>query len=222
MVTQLKRRKYIYNMTNGIEYELNFWKEFVQTPRFLEGWCSNIKTPELHESVYKFIIDKLPAKVLDCGSGVCSILTGTIPNKDLTVCDLLGDEYAKFFDYNKHNIVQPLPIDCESIDLFFDGVFDIVHISNALDHTQDAVESFYNLLGATKQGGHLIVQGFENEGLYENWQGLHQWNLSLNDKIFVITDNEGEAFEIYADPIVAERIYLPTMEKYWIVYIIQK
>lgn len=206
-------------MTKGIEHELNFWRKFVQTPRFLEGWCSGEKTPELREPVYSFIVEHLPAKVLDCGSGVCSILTGTVPNEDLVACDLLAKEYAKFFNYKMYNVVKPLPLACEYLK--YEEEFDIVHISNAIDHTQNVQTAVRALWRAVKKDGYFIIQGFENEGLYENWRGLHQYNVSINDDVLEIRDQH-TPLVLLGNAEVLQRDYIPELDKYWITYIAKK
>lgn len=203
----------------GSDHEINFWKGFVKTERFLTGWCGPEKTPELNDIVYEFIKKNLPegGKVLDCGSGVCSILNGTVPNDNLIVTDLLAAEYAKIFDYRKHDIVQPIPIGCE--DLPYVNQFDIVHISNALDHTQNPVVAFEFLKRAVKPGGYLIVQGFENEGEYENWQGFHQWNLSLTEQGQIrIASKSGEISytECTKD---FHRVYVELLGREWFIWI---
>lgn len=206
-------------MISGIKYELRFWKQFVRTSRFLDGWCSSEKTPELREPTYSFIVSKLPAKVLDCGSGVCSILTGTVPNEDLTACDLLADEYAKFFNYHKYNVVKPFPLACE--DLLYEDEFDIVHISNAIDHTQNVQVAVRALWRAVKPKGYFIIQGFENEGFHENWQGLHQYNVSINDGVLEISDKH-TPLVLLGNAELLQRDYIPELDKYWITYIAQK
>ena len=208
-------------MIDGTNHELNFWKEFCETPRFLDGWCSNTKTPELNNTVYNFITSKLPARVLDCGSGVCSILNGTVPNENLVVCDLLGNEYASIFNYAKYNIVQPLPYSCENLP--FENEFDIVHISNALDHTQNPAQSYTNLMNAVKNGGYLIIQTFENEGKYENYSGLHQWNIQLNNNKLCIYNNKMESvFQTSNNLILASSEYIDLIDKKWLIFITQK
>lgn len=206
-------------MIEGTDYELNFWKGFVKTPRFLEGWCSNEKTPELREPAYSFIINQLPAKVLDCGSGVCSILTGTVPNESLTACDLLADEYAKFFNYDKWDVVKPFPLSCEQ--LLYEDEFDIVHISNALDHTQNIILSYKKLWEATKPGGYLIIQGFENEGLHENWSGLHQHNIAIEEDKLVLS-TQHKMLLVLGNAEILDKTYIPELDKDWITYIIKK
>lgn len=165
---------------SAIYHELNFWRGFVQTKRFIEGWVANIPTPELQSKVHLFIKEHLPkaGKVMDVGSGVVSILNGSVPKKNLLAVDPLGELYQLVFDYKKNGIEPPLAIPCEH--LRYKNEFDIVHMSNALDHTQNPEIAFEKLLAAVKPGGHLIIQGFENEADFENWQGFHQNNLYVN------------------------------------------
>jgi SAM-dependent methyltransferase len=209
-------------MIKGADHEINFWKGFVKTERFLNGWVGKEKTPELNDIVYDFIKLNLPygGKVLDCGSGVCSILNGTVPNKDLMVTDLLGAEYAKIFDYKKHDIVQPIPLGCE--DLPYRDQFDIVHISNAIDHTIDPVKSYHKLLEAVKKDGYLIVQGFENEGIHERWMGMHKWNISLTNTKQLRIEHESGKVDYIEGATIAERINVEMLGRDWIIFIVKK
>ena len=161
---------------HGIYHELNFWQGFVKTDRFLKGWVGKGKTPELNQEVADFIKSVPHESVLDVGSGVCSILNGLV---NVTPCDPLGDLYKLVFDFERHKLKAPLPIPAEELN--FKNEFDIVHISNALDHTQEPRKALDYLLQAVKPGGYLIVQGFFNEATHENWQGFHQWDISLDD-----------------------------------------
>jgi SAM-dependent methyltransferase len=161
---------------HGIYHELSFWQQFVKTDRFLQGWVKKVKTPELNQEVADFILSVPNQKVLDVGSGVCSILNGLV---NVTPCDPLGDLYKLIFDFERHKLVAPLTYPAE--ELTYKNEFDIVHISNALDHTQEPRKALECLLQAVRPGGYLIVQGFFNEATHENWQGFHQWDISLDD-----------------------------------------
>lgn len=206
---------------NGADHEVSFWQQFIKTDRFLKGWVKKVKTPELNDIVADFIRDKLPinGSMLDCGSGVVSILNGLMPdNYSLVASDILGDEYAKIFNYADHGLVQPLPVGAE--DLSFVDQFDIVHMSNALDHTQNPNKAWERLLQAAKLGGYVIVQGFENEADHENWKGMHQWNIRLNDKILEIDDKQGRFAELN-NPVFSQSFPLPN-KKTWFIWICQK
>lgn len=207
----------------GFEHEMNFWREFVKTERFLKGWCSNEKTPELHNMVHDFIVAQKKydyiATTLDVGSGPVSILHGTA---DLVIsADPLAEFYATIFDYGAHaSIVPPLPISAEHVQ----GSHDIVHCSNALDHTQDANEAYRSMWRAVKPGGYLIIQGFENEGKFENYAGLHQWNISITkNKALRIEFRDGSATEYPSNPETdaVARVKLST-GKDWFIWIVKK
>ncbi len=205
----------------GISHELRFWQDFVKTKRFLNGWVAQIPTPELNDIVKQFIHYNTPANgfVLDVGSGVCSILNGLRHDLQITACDPLGDLYALIFDYNLHRKVsKPLAIPAEEIDM---QGFNLVHCSNALDHTQDPAKAYIAMENAVKKGGYLIIQGFENEAVHEDWQGFHQWNLKCNgfgQLVMSAKDNE----EIVIDKAdTFHRIQLET-GKHWFIFIKQK
>lgn len=210
----------------GIAHELKFWKGFVQTDRFLKGWVAPIKTPELHQETYDFIKSVPHDTVLDVGSGVCSILNGTVPK--VTTADPLGELYELIFDYKKYNLQPPFPIPAEEIGesgvLLYsnDKLFDIVHISNALDHTQNPLLAVQQLYKAVKPGGFLIIQGFENEGSFEKWQGFHKWDIHISDAFTRLEckGQDGKSTEILYNPY--NFYYKKLDNKAWYIWIQQK
>ncbi len=116
----------------GAEDELIFWRKFIFTDQF-QTWLENKPTPELLPEVVN-LIQQERGLVLDVGSGVVSILHGTVPNKFLTATDLLAKEYVGIFDHADADVVMPLPIAAE--DLKYENEFSVVHMRNALDHSQ--------------------------------------------------------------------------------------
>lgn len=207
---------------HGIYHELAFWQQFVKTDRFLRGWVKKVQTPELDVEVADFIKSVPHGTVLDVGSGVCSILNGLC---NVTAVDPLGDLYKLVFDYQRHGLEAPLGFPAE--ELPFKNAYDIVHISNALDHTQSPYEAYKALFNAVKPGGYLIVQGFENEGSYENWKGFHQNNLYIEETFEDRKDYllRLETEDKYIDTI-AENPFKVTRtkkgDKWWFVWIAKK
>lgn len=199
---------------HGIYHELAFWQRFVKTDRFIKGWVGNQKTPELNQEVAEFILSVPHESVLDVGSGAVSLLNGLV---NVTACDPLGDLYRLVFDYDKYKLKSPLPIPAEELE--YKNEFDIVHISNALDHTQNPMNALNRLLQAVKPGGYLIVQGFVNEASHEGWQGFHQWDISIDDNGTMIIKGE-----IHEYTVVWEAKYklLPTNERFWYYWIVKK
>ncbi|HRI24366.1 MAG TPA: methyltransferase domain-containing protein [Ferruginibacter sp.] len=209
-------------MIPGTQQELQFWERFVKTDRFLTGWVAKGKTPELNAFVAHFIQEHNHARILDCGSGVVSILNGLCDDAELVATDLLGDEYMNIFDYNSHQIVPPLPHSAESLPYI--DAFDIVHMSNALDHTQRPTDAYMKMVDACKPGGFVIIQGFENEADHERWYGMHQWNIRLiESEKGNILDIKGktEHFQFADTPYVS---YNTTFEngKTWYIWVIRK
>ena len=201
-----------------MEHEINFWREFVKTDRFLKGWCSNEKTPELNDIVYNFLKERPEANVLDVGSGVVSLLHGTVPSDKLTAYDPLAIEYRAIFDYK--GIKKPLAVMAES--MVDRGRYDIVHISNAIDHTQDPLKAYDNLFRAVKPGGFLIVQGFVNEGTHENWSGFHQWDIDIDNRNYLTLEKDGLVSVIAKKPYFATKIHIEMLGREWLIWIAQK
>lgn len=208
----------------GADHELSFWKDFVKSDRFINGWLPDRKTPELNDLVYMFLLGQPDAKVLDCGSGVVSILHGTVKPGNLCSTDLLGNEYGEIFDYDKHGLTKPIPVGCEA--LTFDDVFDVVHISNAIDHTQDPHAAYLAMYRAVRPGGFLIVQGFTNEGTHEDWTGFHNWDIDLDESKpehvnLSISDKRGWVAAIF-NPYFSRKIYLEVLGRDWVIFITRK
>lgn len=200
---------------HGIYHELAFWQQFVKTDRFLSGWVKKVKTPELNQEVADFILSVKNDSVLDVGSGVCSLLNGLV---NVTACDPLGDLYRLIFDYERHKLTPPLAIPAEYLK--YSNEFDIVHISNALDHCQNPYDALDNLIKAVKPGGYLIVQGFCNEAEHENWQGFHQFNLDLTELgILRIKGKSGELVPLFTAHMYKK---IDIGNKQWFYWIIKK
>lgn len=209
---------------HGIAHELGFWKGFVKTDRFLKGWAAPIPTPELNDLVKQFIHYNAPAnaRILDAGSGVVSILHGLRPDLNIVAADPLGELYALVFDYKRHGINAPLPVPAEELcELTHANHYDLVHCSNALDHTQDPYRAFSKLYSCVKPGGYLLIQGFTNEAVNENWQGFHQWNITLTENGRL--DIQGRETGYLCGPVPEQHhlLTLPT-GKEWFIYVARK
>lgn len=160
----------------GAADEVRFWVDFVHTDQFKTWLDDSQPTPELRGDVVKLIQGE-KGRVLDVGSGVVSILRGT--SKTILAADLLADEYKKFFDYEGHKIDPPIAVAAEHL-LFSEG-FQVVHMRNALDHSQNIFKAWDALRDAVRPGGILVVCGFENEGTHLHRLGMHQWDLTIID-----------------------------------------
>ena len=202
----------------GITEELKFWEEFVKTRPFQDGWLAQTITPDLWLEAASFILSHKHDKVLDVGSGVVSILNGLLTKEQLLTIDPLADEYAKFFDYEKHDIIKPVPVCGEELNCH--NMFDIVHMSNALDHSQDPLKVYANLVKAVKPGGYVIVQGFDREATAQNYQGMHQWDLYILGNI-LWAENKESIYKIAKTNCISRQTTTP-QKRQWFMFIEQK
>lgn len=174
----------------GIAHELNFWMRFTKEDRFIDGWVdTDHPTPELHIVAMQIMLairqEKLLAgpgasKVLDVGSGVTSLLNGFIHKENLTATDPLASLYKLIFDYERFSLIPPQTVPAEELTQHgFANKFDLVHCSNALDHTQEPSYALEEMMDCCVPGGRVMIQGFENEGDHEHYQGFHQWNINM-------------------------------------------
>lgn len=207
---------------DGKNHELTFWKGFVKTSRFSNNWASVLPNPECQpetrQLIETYLQENPKAKVLDLGSGVVSILRGIVPDDQLTAVDPLADDYRRIFDYSSHGITPPVTAPGEKLPQKTSS-FNIVHISNALDHADNPGQVLSELRRVCKKGGLVIVSGFVREGEFEKYQGLHQWNieahktsgyylLSVTDKddrmnaVIRIESDKSDLMKVYADKVL--------------------
>lgn len=211
----------------SVEHEMGFWRQFVRTPRF-QQWVAPITTPELNKHVQAMLrmylsmrTQKKAATVLDVGSGPVSILNGFAPgNLDITTCDPLSEHYQSIFDYNKYEITPPLPYPAE--EAFQGKTYDVVHISNALDHTVDPAKSLVDLVQCVKEGGYLIVQGFTNEATHENYRGFHQHNLCLIDGQLSISGLLVDSRHLNCHLVFADQDLIQATGREWFIWVLRK
>ena len=175
----------------GADSELRYWKKFVDTDRFIDNWCSPWPNPELNKYVADFITKhiSIDEKILDCGSGPVSILNGLLSKYQIAATDPLGIDFRNIFDYEIYDIASPVPIAVE--DMTYDQRFFIVHMRNALDHSQDPVKGIDRMMAALKPGGYLIIHGFENEGSHAGYSGMHKWDIGVYDGLLIVKDKAG-------------------------------
>ena len=135
-------------------------------------------------------LEKENSKILDVGSGPYSRLGYWYNNKkvDLTLVDPLAFAYKeleKKYGYKFAHSPQTGMVECLSITLP-ENEYDLVHMSNSLDHSFDPIEGIKQLLYVTKIGGKVILRHHNNVAEKENYQGLHQWNLTTEKGRFIV------------------------------------
>jgi len=179
---------YFDKWIQGIPDEISFWNKYMKT----KGGKAYHKSFEFNTQKNKpFLLEgDIPngmskVKFIDVGSGPfsrCGIKTDKV-DLDFTAIDPLADAYGVLKEkYGLNNGVEVKAGYVETLsDQFDENTFDLVHMSNSLDHCFDAVFALYQLLYICKVGGKVILHHHENEAENENYQGFHQWNLSLHN-----------------------------------------
>lgn len=132
--------------------------------------------------------------ILDVGSGPLpkfGTLIGKVPLK-YKAFDPLAYEYKKLF--NKYKIIPPCEVNfalLEALSSFIQmNSADYVICHNALDHSIDALQGLIECIKVTKVGGEVLLSHFESEGAYENYEGLHKWNIGIDHDEVVISSLE--------------------------------
>ena len=127
----------------------------------------------------KMISDKKEVTIAEIGSGMfCTIgsLWKTAKIK-IIPSDALATEFNQML---KECGVTPL-IPVEKQDMlnltYKDSSFDIVHCTNALDHTRNPLRAISEMYRIVKQGGYIYLRHFPNVGEHERYSGLHMWNI---------------------------------------------
>jgi SAM-dependent methyltransferase len=188
---------YCIKWLKGIPHEMNFWSEWFNTKglEWPDEYARRLaSSPKFTLGEFISSYPKGEIEVLDVGSGPISPIG--IENSEyrivLVACDPLAEQYSKLFDNHKiEPYVKPIFAYAESLtDVFESESFDIVHMSNALDHSFSPYDCILNMLEVVRVGGKIILRHAENEAIHENYQGFHQWNITESDGDFIFFNSE--------------------------------
>jgi len=142
-----------------------------------------------------------PFKCIELGSGPLSNLAYGVDAGliDVTAVDILAEGYRHL--YEKYNLsdypIKPISGSGESLtDLFGKETFHCAYARNSLDHTQDILLSFRNLVSLIKKDGYIILQHFVREGSKSDWDHSHQWDLELTTNGVVAFNSKGQEFQL--------------------------
>lgn len=187
MNTKEEYKKYLTDWLNGIPSEINFWYHNIRTKakRFMSEEEWQIRTS--FES--PFLLEKelwlKETDFLDVGSGPysnCGFKTDKT-KLTFTAVDPLASVYSKIKE--KFKLVTPINPKTAMVEnlssCFKENTFDIVHMSNSLDHSFDPILGLWQMLWVCKKGGKIILRHAENEAEHQKYCGLHQWNIEIKD-----------------------------------------
>jgi SAM-dependent methyltransferase len=133
-------------------------------------------------------------RILDVGSGPHTTIgpVGVPSEVEIIAVDPLAEEYNELLD--EYNIVPSTRTQygcAETLTDHVEGRFDIVYSRNALDHSYEPLAALLSMIDCLNARGSLYLEGSVNEGVNQNYHGLHQWNfMPLSDGDFVIWNKE--------------------------------
>ncbi len=131
-------------------------------------------------------------RILDVGAGPLTTLgkRWTGRNLEIIAIDPLADVYDELL--RRFSIQPPLRTRFghgeKLLEYFEPNTFDLAYASNALDHSYDPLSAISQMLTVTKPGHFVYLWHFANEGLHEQYSGLHQWNFNVCKDDFIIND----------------------------------
>lgn len=140
-------------------------------------------------------------KVLEVGCGPYPV--GSIPpeeghNISLSCCDVLAVPYSIL--HSLFGITPHIKIDFSFVerltDRYEENSFDIVSMSNALDHSYDPFTGIFEMLKVTRKGGTLRLCHVENEAERRLEYGMHQWNITSDGDDSMVIWRKGFRAEI--------------------------
>lgn len=138
--------------------ELKFWKEYLKTYGGA-NW-------DIYEEFGEFLNKVNATEVLDLGSGAVNVLGNTFQGKtyDIKYTDGLAKEYQKLTD---------TPVEyADMCNLEYpSNSFDVVHCSNALDHSRAPLKALEEMKRVCKR--FVFLRHFVNVGAIERYGGMH-------------------------------------------------
>lgn len=175
-----------------LKEEMDFWISIFNGTFPNRSWIEHFRRTMagvdiMPESVKKYYSNN--KKVLDVGSGPASLIGGTFQGNriDLTAVDPLAPVYEMLYEkFDLFPKVKPIPGEAEQLKNVISDKYDIVYSMNALDHCYDPIMAIQNMVDIANTSGVVIIECNINEGLRQNYAGLHQWNfMPANDDLII-------------------------------------
>lgn len=143
--------------------------------------------------------------VMDIGCGLVTCYGEKLENGaniNLVPVDPLAHFYNKINKYYSEHGIKGYKKEVvfglfEFIACFFPKNYaDIIVINNALDHGIDPYKSIVECLYILKNGGCLHLRHMRAVAVFEQYDGLHKWNLDLNEKNELVIWNKENAINV--------------------------
>ncbi len=175
--------------SSALPEELRFWEYWLTTDdqEVAQSRETRLQARErpLIERLVSSAFDDEQVRVLDVGAGPLTTLGMLINGRvaEVVAVDPLADRYAELLD--RAGIQPPIPTlygeGEKLVSQFGESSFHGVYCANALDHCYSPMLVFRQMVAVVKPGGMVEVLCFNNVGEMEQYQGLHQWNITVRD-----------------------------------------
>lgn len=108
-------------------------------------------------------------------------------------------------EFSIHNTLRTAYCASENLsNCIGENVVDFSIITNALDHSQNALQGFLEALKATAIGGISCVYSIRNEAAGMNGVGFHRWNFDINQQgHWIISNIESSDAAINVDQLIS-------------------
>jgi len=181
------------NWKENVRAEIHFWDMYFHY--HVLRWNSDYKRrldPDLQlQARPAELLKETDSSIMDVGSGPLTYLGKKLGEKDVPIIavDPLADEYdAILKKFGIIPLVRTNKLEAENLtDTYVPDTFDLVFARNSIDHTYNPERAILQMISVVKRDKHVLMEHKPNEGENENYQGLHQWNFSMNsDGEFII------------------------------------
>lgn len=138
--------------------------------------------------------------IIDVGCGLLPQFGNQLGDAiiDYHPVDPLAYEYNKILAEN--SVVLPVSPEFAIGELlskfFLENSADFVIMNNALDHCIDPIRVLVEMLKVCKVNGNVIMLHADSEGIFENYSGMHKWNISEYKGNLFIFDNKGNVINV--------------------------
>lgn len=193
--------EYKHNHSDLLISELDFWKNWFKEKggEYKQDYIFRTNNEsEIDSNSWVFNSLRKTDKVLDVGCGPMPSYGYCIGGQsiDLIGIDPLADEYNRLIEMYTPNVkFRAMKVDGEKmLDVFKENQFDKVFSQNALDHSYNPILCIQNMVKVCKNTGIVKFVVFENEAKYGKYNGLHQWNFTIENKKLKLWNRDGATF----------------------------
>lgn len=189
----------------GVGAELDFWDHWMRTGG--SEWPSDFNfridnQAPFQENLLKYLpLAQKEISILDVGSGPLTGLGKKLPDPEarliITATDPLADQYKVLLRRNNLSSgVNQMAVYSEELsEHFSESSFDFVYMRNALDHSFDPLWAVGEMIHVVVKGGYVVLEHETNEAENEEYRDLHQWNICVEDGMFILW-NKGSRFVV--------------------------